>query len=435
MDHFACLRALREAGVEENVVLVVHSFLYGRKMAVHVGDIASKFMYAPGGAPQGSVLGSFLFCSTTASLAKKKDHDVTANFSENGQSVSDIEEEVNRPELELSPISAPFRPSTPPSLGQLDIESDSDDELVDLGMRRPSQRLLDSTVGSERMSESFIEEALNLPPFVKTPPTVKAYIDDYNIIEKVRVDSAISHFTTQRPSYEVHAPQSENMFGTVKENAKDIGMVVNDEKTQLICIQSRRSNVSSYIRTGEKKEIIERSSNSLKILGFTFGSTPDASTNTDIMIRKFSSRLWALRFLKRAGLTQADLIFLYKSILRPSIEFAAVVYHSLLTKTQSQNIERMQMRAMKVIFGDLVSYNTVIESGAVEPLYVRRESSFKKFAIKTSKHERFAAKWLERNDMPDMELRRREKYLIPRYRTERANKSPIIQIRRVLNSL
>ena len=430
MDHEACLQALRQFGVDENLILIVHAFLQGRKMSVHVGGVSSPFMDAPGGAPQGSVLGSFLFCVATQGLAKRQANS-TASFHENGESRSMESTEISG-ENPLSPIAAPEDQDHLAPL--MDLTLSSDDENIDLGIRRPNQRLLDTTIASDRHSQTEIVEWLELPDWEATKPTVKAYIDDYNVLEKIRIDAAVSHFSENAPVYHAHAPESENIFDNVKKNSSDIGMLVNDDKTQLLCIHAKPQQIRSFIRTGDDRNHVHESADSLKILGFTFSNVPDASLNVRNLVRKFSGKLWGMRFLKRTGLSQADLLFIYKTTIRPIIEFASAAYHTLLNKEQSAAIEALQMRVMKVIYGELISYRSVIESGVIDLIQTRREKNFENFAMKVSKNERFANKWLEPNRTTDVQLRRREKYLIPRFRTDRANKSPIIQIRRLLNS-
>lgn len=270
--------------------------------------------------------------------------------------------------------------------------------------------------------------------WVRQKPTVKAYIDDYNVIEKVRTTAAISHFSQNRTTYEVNAPQTERLLLQVKTAAADIGMVVNEAKTQLLCIHPQGSNMSSYIRAPDAEGERIVSGESLKILGFTFGRTPDVSVHTKQLIKGFIYKMWSMRHLKRSGMKQSKLLDVYKSVVRPTIDFAAPSYHCLLTKNQSEDIERLQLRCMKIVFGATVSYPTVLESGLVEPLYARRENQFKRMALKTVKQERFEH-WFPKNPPTDHDLRRRETYLVPKLRTERARKSPIIQMRRFLNSV
>ena len=83
--------------------------------------------------------------------------------------------------------------------------SDSD-ESIDLGIRGPRQRLLDTTIESTRATQSALEDFLGLDDWPRIALTVKAYVDDYNVIEKVRTTAAICHVSSNKTTYQVHAP-------------------------------------------------------------------------------------------------------------------------------------------------------------------------------------------------------------------------------------
>ena len=134
-------------------------------------------------------------------------------------------------------------------------------------------------------------------------------------------------------------------------------------------------------------------------------------------------------------MSQKDLMFIYKSTLRPSIDFAANTYHSLLTQEQSDAIERLQLMAMKIIYGHAVSYRTVLATGCINTLRERRQQNFEKFAVKCCANPRFSPTWFPLNPIIHHDLRTREKFYIPKYRTERGFKSPVISMRRYLNSI
>ena len=432
MDHRACIGALRAKGVREHTVRMVQAFLFDRKMTVHVNGEVSKTMRAPGGSPQGSVLGSALFCATTDTLSKPTTGE--ESFALNGQEASmegEGEPGEGGRETSLSPI-APPRGFDMPGWQQLEEETDSDDSIHLGGYRTARRRLLDSTIQSERASQTVIEEFLELENWRRAPPTVKAYIDDYNLIEKVRSSVALCHLTTDKNTWQVHAPGSEKTMTVVKKRSGDLGMTVNDSKTQLLCISQKGDQLRSYVRI-EDGPII-KSSDQLKILGFRFGPTPDVGLNNAAIIKAFNTKLWQMRYLKGAGMSEDDLLFSYKTVVRPALDFASATYHSLLTSQQTKDLERLQLRAMKVVFGELVSYRSVIESGKIELLHDRRAEIQRKFAIKVSKMPRFQ-KWFPLNRNIDHNLRRREKYFIPHLRTERAKKSPIIQMRKIMNGL
>ena len=57
-----------------------------------------------------------------------------------------------------------------------------------------------------------------------------------------------------------------------------------------------------------------------------------------------------LHQLKRAGITQRDLVSVFVSVVRPGLEYACPVWHTNLPQYLSDNIEVIQKRALKVCF-------------------------------------------------------------------------------------
>ena len=158
----------------------------------------------------------------------------------------------------------------------------------------------------------------------------------------------------------------ENIFRGVKSLAQDIGMFVNGKKTQLLCIHANTANeVSSYIRDTEN-EII--STQNLKLLGFNFNSEPNANHHVTGLINKFYSKLWTLRFLKRSGMSSSNLLGIYSSTIRPSVEYASIIYHSLIPEYLSNKLEQVQKQAIKIILGHNIDYASLIDGGELETL-------------------------------------------------------------------
>lgn len=128
MDHGACIVVLRAAGVDEQWINVTQAFLFERLMAVHVGDERSDLRMVPGGSPQGSVLGCFLFCATTDSLSEGRESrgrtDVTRDFDHNGGSPTSTSSLIS-PIAPRTPIG--FRPENM-SISSL-LGDDSEEEV------------------------------------------------------------------------------------------------------------------------------------------------------------------------------------------------------------------------------------------------------------------------------------------------------------------
>ena len=80
MCHFKCLEALAVLGASDSSIDWVATFLYGRTMSVKVGKDYSVPKHVPGGSPQGSILGNFLFCATTNSFAELEQPNIQMDY-------------------------------------------------------------------------------------------------------------------------------------------------------------------------------------------------------------------------------------------------------------------------------------------------------------------------------------------------------------------
>ena len=62
----------------------------------------------------------------------------------------------------------------------------------------------------------------------------------------------------------------------------------------------------------------------------------------DNIVKKAGKRLYVLYQLKRAGITEKDLVSVYVSVVRPVLEFACLIWHTNLPQYLSDNIEVIQ---------------------------------------------------------------------------------------------
>ena len=436
MCHWNCLESMLRLGATDEQALMVASFLRNRVMRVKIGDKLSQPRLVPGGAPQGSVLGSFLFCAATnvfgEDLGQVPRLNTSCDFSDNGVNVS----HTSDPEIESppSPIAPPLEDPVDPDEIVSD-ESEDEFRVFRPGPRR--QRITDDSSDSLsfRWAASQLNAELGLPAGWNDPGlAVKVYIDDVNNVEKINISNAVSRTWQGRRQILAHAQACERNFKAVREEAGRISMTVNDSKTQLLCISGNLDNdISTYIRPDETTEIV--SGRELKLLGFWFGTRPNANLHVQKMAAKFRSRLWALRHLKNAGMNEDDLKKIYQTVILPVIDFACPTYHPLLTRTQSEQIEALQKRASKIIFGYNASYKEVISSGRLQLLEERRKTLCINFAKKASADERFATKWFPQKPVSVHNTRNPETYLVSRPRTERMKKNPVTYMRTELNRL
>ncbi len=74
------------------------------------------------------------------------------------------------------------------------------------------------------------------------------------------------------------------------------------------------------------------------------------NTNTRKIIKKAAKRLFLLKILKSYGASTDDMKSFYVAVIRPTLEYGAQVWNGGITKEQSNEIERIQKRALKIIY-------------------------------------------------------------------------------------
>ena len=95
----------------------------------------------------------------------------------------------------------------------------------------------------------------------------------------------------------------------------------------------------------------------------------------------------------------------------------------------------MQKRAYKIIYAQNLDYNTMIEEGKAETLFVRRERKMLEFALKNKDSQRFGARWFKKNPDTEVTVRQttRRPYSEKFCRTERSKSNPIYYMTKLLN--
>ena len=210
-------------------------------------------------------------------------------------------------------------------------------------------------------------------------------------------------------------------------------MIVNQKKTGLGCISAATSfRARAHLRVlGEEITSVEK----LKVLGFFFDSDGGVWSQVSAVCARLRSRSWALTKLRKCGLTAEELVRVYKSSIRPCVEYAAVVLHPMLSAEQTDCIEAQQTQALRNIFGFGVSVVKMRKRAGIPTLSERRRTACIKFAADLSTSTRFCH-WMERR--PETEYPRRQSVTYGRFiervaKTARCYNSPLFYYRRLLN--
>ena len=419
VDHRACLDALAEGGASTNSLAMVAAFLRKRRMRFKVNNVLSGERLVRGGSPQGTKLGNFLFIITIDRIEQGSSRPMTSPISDSeSDDSSDPGDTYGLRTLAgrigavrgfdggVEHSSTPQKTQTMNSVLRYDDVSGRD--LSDLGQTIPPT--------SSRPIDTWHDK----------------YVDDVNVGEAVPTGGAVIHLSEQRQLRTIKANGCQDSFEVINRNATSLGMKVNPKKTQLLCVSgSNFCQTDCYIEAdGDRID----SQESMMLLGFCFGNRPNMDEHVALIHRKFYARSWLPRHLKAAGIPEKDICKVYSSVIRSSIEYAIPAYHSLLTTTQSDRLERLQRRSLKSIFGLHVSYEDALKRSGLPRLDDRRCEIFKKFAVKAGGNDRFKD-WFPLNSPSKYNLRKEKTFKEFHAKTERLRKSPLYEMRRLLNSI
>ena len=237
-----------------------------------------------------------------------------------------------------------------------------------------------------------------------TPCPIYKYVDDSTIFEICKKGSA----SVLQESVNIACQWS-------VEN----DMKINDNKTQelLICFCKDSFHATNLPNIVVDEKPIDRVSQA-KVLGVILSSDLTWNAHVDFIVIKASKRLYMLYQLKRAGIDQGDLLTIYKSVIRPVLEYACQVWLSSLPKYLSDKIETVQKRALKSIYPGL-GYVSILSMVNMQPLNERRNDLCKSYFSKLKNNDHKLHHLLPPPREMKYSLRSAPEFPCPRTRTNR----------------
>ena len=159
-----------------------------------------------------------------------------------------------------------------------------------------------------------------------------------------------------------------------------------------------------------------------KLLGVTLSMDLSWGPHIDYLYGKCAPHLYLLTLLKRAGVAPSDILKIYTSMIRSVLEYACPVWHTSLTKEQSDKLESIQKRALRTIFPEK-SYTEALSTLCVDTLKQRRDHACKKLFQDMQKSDHKLHHLLPSLRDTPYDLRSNERYPRLKAKTDRYRKS------------
>ena len=253
---------------------------------------------------------------------------------------------------------------------------------------------------------------MGMEAFIRMIDDLKSRLPIYKYVD----DSSTFEITER----EQHNSSLQLAVNEIVEWTKKNNMIINTDKTYEMVISSSKTPTNLAPITIDDK-IIKRVT-STKLVGVIIQNDLKWTEQITNMISKARSRLYFLTQLKRAKAEEKDLLVFYKSIVRPHLEYSSQTWSSGITQTQSENIERVQRRALRIIYPDEDSVSALRKSG-LQTLQERRTKFSKKLFLEMQNENHVLNKLLPRKNDINMRRRHTTKYPLPQVNSNRFKNS------------
>ena len=238
------------------------------------------------------------------------------------------------------------------------------------------------------------------------------FVDDVTGKTKDNFKHTTCHITTQKKRRMIWAESAQSFYNSVATNCLDKQMVVNPQKTKLLCISPAiHSDVSSYVVVDGN---LVTCADTLKIVGYTFEQRTGPAAHVVDIRSKVIARMWILRNLKRAGIPAGRLVQAYCTMIRPLMEYASPAFHTLMT-------------------GFNKPYRECLRVAGIDELATRRQATFNNFALKAYRNESWRQKWFTEKQESNYALRQEDIVVQHFAGRQRLQFSPLFKIRELIN--
>ena len=166
-------------------------------------------------------------------------------------------------------------------------------------------------------------------------PTLIKYVDDSRVWEICASDCHDSHL--QEAAEQAETWSSRKL------------MKINANKTKTM-------NTDFPLNQRDPPAVLDgtqiEQTNTFKLLGVILSDDLSWGPHVEYLHSKCSQRLYLLTLLKRAGVSNHDILKIYLAMVRSILEYVCPVWHSSLRKTQTDRLESIQRRVTQILHPD-----------------------------------------------------------------------------------
>ena len=226
--------------------------------------------------------------------------------------------------------------------------------------------------------------------------------------------------------------KSQEYLNNIKEWTDNQKMILNAKKTKVMLFNfTDKYKFTTRLKLDNNAlEIVTQA----KLLGVLITDDLKWDANTELLVKKANMRMELLRKVSKFTSSIEDKRTIYILYIRSILEQSSVVWNSSLTAENSEDLERVQKAAVRIILGkNCNNYEEALEKVNLQKLNERRNELSLKFAQKCIQSEKTEKLFPLKKIIHAMEVRYGEKFEVQNAHTERFKKSAIPSMQRMLN--
>jgi hypothetical protein len=170
-------------------------------------------------------------------------------------------------------------------------------------------------------------------------------------------------------------------------NQNHMRIIASKTKEMVVCFNHTLPVLKPITVNGVQLERVK----SVTLLDLKISDDLSWGTHVNYIIKKAQSCMFTLNLLRRSRVSDKDIIAIFTTKIRPILEYAAAVWHPGLTCEQTEALENIQKRAMKLAFPNL-DYKDALEIYKIPSLEDRRihicKKLFESMQVSTDKLNR-----------------------------------------------